>query len=152
MVETNSPKLARYATWSVLAIVLLGVGLNSTGLLAAERDYASAVRQVAATIPSLFFIGGIWMVERAFKAIERGQEVEAALSNLMTRLGFCLLAGGLAFVFAQPLLTKAVLGSSPWGWFDVPAITLGCLGLLLRVLARPLREAAEARSELEEIL
>ena len=24
MVETNSPKLARYATWSVLAIVLLG--------------------------------------------------------------------------------------------------------------------------------
>ena len=139
MVETNSPKLARYATWSVLAIVLLGVGLNSTGLLAAERDYASAVRQVATTIPSLFFIGGIWMVERAF-------------SNLMTRLGFCLLAGGLAFVFAQPLLTKAVLGSSPWGWFDVPAITLGCLGLLLLVLARPLREAAEARSELEEIL
>lgn len=152
MIRAIGPKSARYATLGVLAIALLGVGMNSTGFLDPSSGEAAMVHQAAATLPSLFFIGGIWTVERAFKAIERGEAVEAALSILMMRLGFCLFAGGLAFVFAQPLLTKVILGTSPWGWFDVPTITLGSLGLLLMVLARPLREAADVRSELDGIL
>ncbi|WP_374406047.1 hypothetical protein [Pelagerythrobacter sp.] len=147
-----NPKLARFATLGVLSFVLLGITLNGTGLFAPDASRAAIVNQVAGLIPALFFVAGIWMVGRAFRAISRGEAVEVALSSLMTRLGACLFVGGLAFVFAQPILTKAILGTSPWGWFDIPSITLGCLGLLLMAMARPLREAADARTELGEIL
>jgi hypothetical protein len=152
MLLARNPKMARYATRGVLAVVIMGVVLNGSVFLDPARNQAATIQQAAATVPALFFIAGIWMIERAFKAITLGEAVEAALSILLQRLGFCLFVGGLSFVFAQPLLTKVLLGTSAWAWFDVPAITLGCLGLLLIVLARPLREAAEARSELEEIL
>ncbi|GMN04319.1 hypothetical protein [Erythrobacter sp. MTPC3] len=148
----RNARLARYATLGVLVLVLLAMGLSILFLFDEGRSAEAKIQHFAATLPSLFFVGGIWMTERAFKAIAVGQAVELALSNLLERLGICLFLGGMAFVFGRPLILKALLDSSAWGWFDVPAITLGCVGLLLFVLGRPLRVAAAARAELDEIL
>lgn len=147
-----NPGFGRYATLGVLVLVLLAVGFNSTGLFADEVGSAAKVAQLAALLPSLFFIAAIWMVERAFHAISAGQPIEAALVALLQRLGLCLFLGGLAFVFGQPWLSNLATGTRTLAWFDIPAITLGCLGLLMIVMARPLRQAAEAQAELAEIV
>mgnify|MGYP001170499938 CR=1 FL=1 len=148
----SNPKFARYATLVVLVCVVLAVAMNSTGLFAQEVGRAAKLQQIAALVPSVFFIAAIWMVERAFRAISDGQPLELALVALLRRMGMCLFLGGLTFVFVQPWLNKLLLGATPIAWFDIPAITLGCLGLLMVVMARPLREAAEAQAELGEIV
>ena len=144
---------ARFATIAVLVCTISGLALNSTGLFSDHGGQDAQIRQVAGLIPSLCYVAAIWMVERAFRSIGRGQRIEVALGNLMQNLGLWLFLGGIAFVFVQPLLLKALTVSwGAWAWFDVPSITLGCLGLLLFVMARPLRDAATARAEIEGIL
>jgi len=144
---------ARLATRAVLLLTLLGIGLNSIGLFDPIVPASAKLEGVIKLIPSLFFIAGIWMVERAFKAISIGQAVENALGDLMKRLGLCLFFGGISFVFLQPLLLTLMVPD--WfavAWFDVPAITLGCLGLLLFFMARHLKDAGLMRAEMEDIL
>jgi hypothetical protein len=61
--------------------------------------------------------------------------------------------GGISFVFLQPLLLRLVLPNYfAVAWFDVPSITLGCLGLLLYFMARHLKDAGLLRAEMEDIL
>lgn len=152
MLDQLNAKTARYMTILVFAVVALGIGLNGTGIFSADLPEGFRVRLLAGTLPSLFFLAAIWMCARALKALDQGQGLEVTLCTLLERLGLCLFGGGIAFVFGQPLLNKLILGDGAWGWFDIPAITLGCLGLLLYLLGRPLREAAQARDELSEIL
>ena len=140
-------------TLFVLACIVAGVALNSTGLFDPARDAAAKVRQLAATLPTLFYLAAIWMIARTHAAMSRGEAVEAALATLLERLGACLFLGGLARVFGELWLIKIVLGTTgSWAWFDTAAITLGCVGLLMIALARPLRDAARTRAELAEIL
>ncbi|HEX8301726.1 DUF2975 domain-containing protein [Sphingomonas sp.] len=144
-------RAARYLTLMVLALAVLGVMLNSIGLLDASRD--ARIRHLAATLPTLFYVAAIWMIQRAHAAIGRGDAVETALAALLERLGICLFLGGIARVFGQLWIVRLALGvPASWAWFDVAAVTLGCVGLLLFVLARPLREAAKVRTELAEIV
>lgn len=145
-------KIVRYATRTVLLLSLLGVGLNATGLFDPNVETAKKIWFIAGMLPTLFFVAAIVMIDRAYTAIAEGETVETALSSLIARLGLCLFLGGIAFVFAQPLVTKVILGTSAWAWFDVPSITIGCLGLLLMIVAHPLREAAAMRAELDEFL
>ena len=143
----------RFLTLGVLACVIAGVALNSIGLFDPARTDAAKVRQLAATLPTLFYLAAIWMIARAHAAIVGGEAVEAALGALLERLGACLFLGGLARVFGELWVVKLVLGTTgSWAWFDVAAITSGCVGLLMIALARPLRDAARARAELAEIL
>lgn len=142
---------ARYLTLLVLMVALLGVISNNLGLL--DCPYAVKIRRVAAILPTLFYIAAIWMIQRAYAAIARGDAVEAALATLLERLGLCLFLGGIARVFGQLWIIRLALGGpASWAWFDVGAMTLGSIGLLLFILARPLRDAAKARTELAEIL
>jgi hypothetical protein len=144
---------ARYLTLLVLAVALLGVISNNLGLLDPNCPYAVKVRRFAAMLPTLFYIAAIWMIQRAHAAIARGDAVEAALATLLERLGLCLFLGGIARVFGQLWIIRLALGvPASWAWFDVGAMTLGSIGLLLFILARPLRDAAKARTELAEIL
>lgn len=146
-------RYARFATIAALIFVVCGLMLNSTGLLSPDVSVEAHIRHAAGLVPSLFYVAGIWMIERAFRSIERGQRIEAALGTLMKRLGHCLFFGGIAFVFVQPVLLKTLTSHwSAWIWWDVPSITLGCLGLLLFTMAEPLRDAATARAEMDVIL
>jgi hypothetical protein len=153
MTRLLSARYARFATFAVLVFVACGLMLNSSGLLSPNVSMEAQIRHAAGLVPSLFYVTGIWMVDRAFRSIERGQRIEAALSTLMKRLGHCLFFGGIAFVFVQPVILKTLTSHwSAWVWFDVPSITLGCLGLLLFTMAEPLRDAATARAEMDVIL
>ena len=144
---------ARLATRAVLLLTLFAIGLNYIDLFDPVVSASAKVEAMIKLFPSVFFIAGIWMVERAFKAISVGQAVESALGDLMKRLGLCLFFGGISFVFLQPLLLTLLVPD--WfavAWFDVPSITLGCLGLLLFFMARHLNDAGLLRAEMEEIL
>jgi hypothetical protein len=142
---------ARYLTLLVFAFALSGLMLNSTGLL--EGDHAYRIRYLAASLPTLFYLAAIWTIQRAYAAIARGDAVETALATLLEGLGVCLFLGGIARVFGQLWIPRLILGDrTSYAWFDVAAFTLGSLGLLLFIMARPLREAAQARAELDEIV
>jgi len=144
---------ARLATRAVLLLTLLAIGLNSIDLFSPVVSASAKLEGIIKLFPSLFFVAGIWMVERAFKAISIGEAVEIALGDLMKRLGICLFLGGISFVFLQPLLLRLVLPNYfAVAWFDVPSITLGCLGLLLFFMARHLKDAGLLRAEMEDIL
>lgn len=144
---------ARRATCAVLLLTLLAIGLNAFGLFNPVVSASTKLEGMIRLLPSSFFIAGIWMVERAFKAISIGETVEIALGDLMKRLGLCLFLGGISFVFLQPLLLRLVLPNFfAVAWFDVPSITLGCLGLLLFFMARHLKDAGLLRAEMEDIL
>ncbi|WP_404336297.1 hypothetical protein AB2M62_18845 [Sphingomonas sp. MMS12-HWE2-04] len=144
---------ARYLTLLVLVVGFLGVTMNNLSLLDADCSYAVKVRRFAAMLPSLFYLAAIWMIQRAHAAIARGDAVESALATLLERLGACLFLGGIARVFGQLWIIRLALGEpASFAWFDVGAMTLGSLGLLLFILARPLRDAAKARTELAGIV
>lgn len=144
---------ARLATRAVLFLTLLAIGLNSISLFDPVVSASAKLEGMIKLFPSLFFIAGIWTVERALKAILIGDAVEIALGDLMKRLGLCLFLGGISFVFVQPLLLRLVLPNYfAVAWFDVPSITLGCLGLLLFIMARHLKNAGLLREEMEDIL
>lgn len=144
-------RAARYLTLMILALSVLGIMLNSIGML--DAGGAAWIRHLAAKLPMLFYVAAIWMIQRAHAAIARGDAVEAALAALLERLGICLFLGGIARVFGQLWIIRLALGvPTSLAWFDAAAVTLGCVGLLLFVLARPLREAAKARTELAEIV
>lgn len=153
MAYVQVAKGARYLTAIVLALALLGVMLNSTGLFDAGIAGATKVRYLAGALPTVFFLAAIAIVQRAHAKIAGGEAVLPALGKLLERLGVCLFLGGMARVFGELLLVRLILGAqTSWAWFDVAAITLGCVGLLLLALARPLRDAAMAHAELAEIL
>lgn len=153
MQDMQRLNIVRIATGAVLLVVLSGTVLNGSGLFDPAISTDMKTRHLIMQVPSIFFIAAIWMVGRAFHAIAAGEAVEQALANLLQRLGLCLFLGGLSFVFLQPLLLRGLTSaSSGWVWFDVPAMTLGCLGLMLVFLSAPFRDAAAARAELAEIL
>jgi hypothetical protein len=65
-----------------------------------------------------------------------------------------LALGALTSVLIGPLLQRAMLGNNFGGLaaFDPAAIAVGLVGLLLAILARLLEQAADMRSELDEIV
>jgi len=145
--------IARNLTLMVLALLVLGMVLNATGLFAPDRGGTAKLLQMITMLPMLCYLAAIWMIHRAFAALARGDAVEQTVAKLLVRVGACMFLGGILRVFAEPWLTRFVLGR-PWPWanFDVAAITLGVAGLLLILLARPLRHAARMRAELDGIL
>ena len=153
MSKLNDPVLAHRATLTVLALVVFAIALNATGLFSPTVPTSATVAHLIGLVPTAFFVAAIWMVSLAAKAIARGHAKEAVLARLTGRLGVCLFLGGLAFVFLQPLLLNVFVGRwSGYAVFDIPAITLGCLGVLLTLVAHILRQAADVRRELDEIL
>lgn len=145
--------IARNLTLVVLVALGLGMTLNATGLLAPDRSGSAKLVQVVTMLPMLCYLAAIWMIQRAFAALARDQAVEQVVATLLVRLGACLFVGGMLRVFGEPWLTRLVLGR-PWPWANVDgaAVALGCAGLLLVLLARPVRHAARMRAELDEIL
>ncbi|GAA0730247.1 DUF2975 domain-containing protein [Sphingomonas japonica] len=146
-------RIAQILTGLVLAAVTLGIALNSTGLVIGPSDTTVRYAQIVATLPALFYLVAIWTVHRALGALAKGDAVEKTLSELLARVGTCLFLGGLVRVFVEPFLMRWV-SAGPWpvGNFDIGAVTLGTVGLLLVLVAGPLRDAAAMRTELGQIL
>lgn len=137
----------------VLVLAVTGVLLNSADLLNVGISAESRIGYLIHIVPTLIYLVAIWLTQRAYAAITAGASVEVTLATLLQRLGLSLFAAGLYRVFGELLLEQVILGTtSAWAQFDVAAAAIGCVGLLLVMLARPLREAASARRELSEIV
>jgi hypothetical protein len=145
--------VARNLTLIVLAALAFGMALNATGLFAPDRGGSARFVQLITMLPTLCYLAAIWTIHRAFGALARGNAVERTVAKLLVQLGALMFFGGVLRVFAEPWLTRFALGR-PWPWanIDIAAITLGAVGLLLILLARPLRQAARMRAELDGIL
>lgn len=145
--------VARHLTGLVIILIVFGMILNGTGLVAPELSQSRRAVQAITMLPMLCYLGAIWTIRRAFSALSKGRAVEKVVARLLVRMGALLFVGGLLRVFAEPLLTRLVL-QRPWpvANFDIAAITLGTVGLLLFLLSRPLLHAAEMRTELDEFM
>lgn len=144
--------IARNLTALVVAVLALGMALNSSGLIMPGASASVKLVQVITMLPMLCYLAAVWTIHRAFAALSRGDAVERTVAKLLVQVGTCMFLGGILRVFAEPWLTRLVL-DRPWPWanFDVAAIALGTAGLLLILLARPLRDAARMRVELDAI-
>ncbi len=109
-------------------------------------------RLLLSRLPMPFYLWAIWTVGRACAAIGRGEYFGLVVPRLLTRVGLALFFGGIASVFVAPLLMRVVTGRGGYLAYDVAAITVGVVGLALVVIAPLLRQAAEMRAELDEIL
>lgn len=149
----SNARVAQALKILVLAASLLGLALNATGLIFPGPTAEARLIHLITLVPMLFYLAGVWTIHRAFAALAKGAEVSAILAGLLARIGACLFLGGLARVFGEPWLIRLALDRPwPYGNFDLAAITLGAVGLLLILLTAPLREAAAMRTELAEIL
>ena len=156
MRETRSERdaaIARNLTFMVLVMLALGMVLNATGLILPGNSGPAKIVQLSGMLPMLCYLAAVWMIQRAFSALARGDAVERIVAKLIVRVGACMFLGGLLRVFGEAWLTRLALGQRwPWANFDVAAITLGTAGLFLILLARPLRHAARMRAELDTIV
>lgn len=148
----NDAVIARRLTGIVVVVLVLGMAINATGLMMPGRGESAKLAQAITMLPMLCYLAAVWTIHLAFSALARGDRGERIVAKLLVRVGTCLFLGGILRVFGEAWLTRLVLGQ-PWPLanFDVAAITLGTAGLFLILLARPLRDAAWMRAELDTI-
>jgi hypothetical protein len=156
MRSSARPRVVRISfvlTIMLLAPLVIGSMLNATGLFAAERAVSVRIIQGIAMVPLVCYCIAIGLIARAFAVLDRGGAVERVISDLLIWVGACLLAGGVFRVVGEPMLTRLIL-DRPWPYmnFDLAAMTLAVLGLMLILLGGPLRDAARMRDELKDIV
>lgn len=150
---TTAAWAARLFAFVTLAMLVIGLVLNGTGLFAGDGDSEVRAIQAVTFLPLVCYSAAIWLIARAFGALARGEAVEMIVARLLVRLGACLFAGGALRVFGEPWLIRLII-DRPWPFanFDIAAVALAFVGLLLILLAGPLREAARMRADLDGIL
>lgn len=140
-------------TAAVLILLLSGAMLNATGLFAADRAVSDRMIQAVGMVPLACYCVAIGLIARAFATLARGAAVERVVARLLVRVGACLVVGGAFRVVGEPWLTRMILDRPwPYAYFDGAAVALAVLGLLLILLAGPLRDAARMRADLNGIL
>ena len=90
--------------------------------------------------PALFYLWALWAARRMFEALSRGGFVFQAVSSALGRIGWALTLGATATILIVPILLGMgahVVGG--FALFNVPALTLGIVGLALIVTARMMR-------------
>ena len=103
-------------------------------------------------IPLALYLFALWSLRRALKAIGGPASEEDVVARRLGDVGLALFVGGLAQVFAVPLLLSLVFGRGVPVYYDVAAITLGAVGFGLLLVARLLEQALRARRELNEFV
>lgn len=102
--------------------------------------------------PILLYMGAIWSLRAALKALAGGATFDAIVPRLMAQSGAALFAGATFSVFAVPLLTYVRDGRPYFQTFDGSAVTLGIVGAMLVPVARLLAEARAMREELDAFI
>lgn len=146
--RSRSRWLAR-AILAVLAMLLIVPVIVALAVLAGRDQYGDLlVRQ----LPMLFYGWALWSVRSALADYAAGGSLGDRASRSLQCVGISLFLGGLSSVFAVPLVLRAIHGRGSFAYFDVPAITLGAVGLSLVIIGRLLADAEAARRELEEFV
>ena len=103
----------------------------------------STLRQLPlAWTPALFYLWALWSARRMFAALSRGGFAFQVVSTALGRIGFALTLGAISTILIFPVLL--IMGADVGGGFvllNVPALTLGIVGLALIVTAHMMRRA-----------
>lgn len=144
-------KRARILMWLVTVpfTVLALFALAQLGFV--MRNGAAAAPMLIFFAPMYIYVGAIWMVRQALKAIAQGGQFHEIVSKLLFRVGIALFFGALFNVFGVPAASIAFKAriSMP---FDGAAVTLGVVGATLVLLSQLLKQAASMREELDSFL
>ena len=145
--------------------VLVGIGLIVVVLLyalairAPDDRLAIASRLALTCSPALFYLWALWSLRAMFKALSTsGASVSAfgspAVAGSLARVGWALLAGSVATVLVSPVVLEMVErphAMSAFAAIDIPAATLGVVGLALVAVSSMLRRAAELEREVADL-
>ena len=146
--RSRSRWLAR-AILAVLAMLLIVPVIVALAVLAGRDQYGDLL---ILQLPMLFYAWALWSVRSALADYAAGGSLGDRASRSVQSVGISLFLGGLSSVFAVPLVLRAIHGRGSFAYFDVPAITLGAVGLSLVIIGRLLVDAEAARRELEEFV
>jgi hypothetical protein len=148
----------------VMALIVAMMALTLFVLcLRASVFGAAAIQRIALSwLPSLFYLWAIWTVRQLFGALAaEGPVFRPLLASAMTRIGGALLLGAATTIATAPIILALTVrrGMGSFAIFNVPALTIGTVGLaliatayLLRLAIRIQDEAAALRQELEEFV
>ena len=103
-------------------------------------------------LPLALYLYALWSLRRALQAIGRTASEEERVARRLGDVGIALFLGGLAQVFAVPLVLNLIVREGVPVYYDVAAITLGAVGFGLLLVARLLEQALRARRELGEFV
>ena len=159
MAPTSSPimrqSLRLRPLISLFLLLLVSViGVDVVLALQASSSEKALFAVLLTRLPIAFYLAAIWSMRMATAQLAQGATFDLLLPKLLTRVGWALALGALTSVLISPLLLRTMLGNHFGGLaaFDPAAIAVGLVGLLLAILARLFEQAAEMRSELDEIL
>jgi hypothetical protein len=133
-----------WAATAALALVALVMAMTLL-VLAIKGGVmrASTLQQLPLVwTPALFYLWALWSAQRMFAALSRGGFVFQAVSTALGRIGWALTLGAIATIVIVPVLLGMgahVVGG--FALFNVPALTLGIVGLALIVTAHMMRRA-----------
>ena len=157
--QTQSRWLRRAVT-GLVALVGLALLLNLAAALVAKpsSDGRNTLAERVPDIlvfwgPAVFYVWALLAVRRALGDVAAGRHLQPALARSLRHVGWALFAGGVASAIVQPNLMRLTGGVyASYGHFDVAYFAVGAVGLALVLLARVMRQAADMRTELDEII
>jgi hypothetical protein len=116
------------------------------------RHGISVLPLLARRLPLALYLFALWSLRRAMAAIGRSAAEEEIVARRLGDVGLALLLGGLAQVFAVPILLHFLQGNQVLVFYDVAAVTLGAVGFGLLLVALLFEQALRARRELGEFV
>ncbi|WP_170181714.1 DUF2975 domain-containing protein [Phreatobacter stygius] len=139
-------------------LVILAIGAIMAVTLVAMLLQGSVMRVQAITrvaliwSPALFYLWALWTLRGLFQTLARGgPSFQPAVTRALAKVGWALTLGSVASLVMGPI-QMMVLQHRMTGWFasfNVPALTLGVVGLALIVLAHMFRRAARVEAVLD---
>lgn len=174
--DSTVEKQARYLeVAATLAVVLLGLAiLRSTGIVAVvpailgalkTGDLVQAVpamdnflRALVRMLPTVCFLGGVWVARGLFARIGRGEIFSQANSRAIARIGSTMLWGAAVWMIVAPTILAIIdQGRGRWGMRVEPeALVLAVIGgavlMIGQIMARAQSENASLKAELTDFV
>lgn len=112
-----------------------------------------ALRQLPlAWTPALFYLWALWSTRQMFATLSRGGFVFHAVSTALGHIGWALGLGAVAtLVIGTALLVAGPHVTGGFVLVNVPAVTLGIVGLALIITARMMRRAQTLERRVESL-
>lgn len=144
--------------------ILPALDAGRPGYPPASEALPGAMVALAYWSPALFYLAAMAVMARMFGQVAAGRSIWRETARGLGLTGAALMLGAVTTVLVQPRLMQldvvreimvrqdrhAVVGG--WASFDVPAITIGVVGLALLLLGGLLRRAEAVQTELDEIV
>ncbi len=157
--QTQSRRVQTFVTALLWCLTTLLV-LERFGWIAVELGKRSEVAgigsrlsvQLGSAFGECFYLAALYWIRSALASMASGELFAPILTQMLRRVGLCLVAGTVAEVAVVPTIER-LLGVGPGYWiaFDITGCTLGAVGLSFTLLARVLDRASKLKTELDGI-